>query len=260
MWWWFSVAAALGAPAVELSLQEALHPMPAGVPDAVAARPSGPARQLVIYLHGWESCARGVALEGRVDCGNGVAVGGNGVVAQVAAGAPDAAVVVPQLRLLHRGGDPGRWSSPAVPARWLAEVRARLALDPEPGHTVVVAHSGGYLAASALLRADPAVAVDTVVLLDALYGRVADFAGWLCGGEGRVLVSLHTPHPSTTRRNTELAAAVRQCRGPGAVRVVDGLPAGGLRDSPLLIVRTPVAHGALPTERLGPILAGLGGR
>lgn len=251
------LGAALAGSVRELHLDHALHPVPRGVPDAVVRMPDVPPRQLVLYLHGWESCARGVALGGRVDCGDGTRVDGQGVAARAARGAPDAAIVVPQLAYLHRGGNPGAWRVPSHPAAWLQEVDAQVGLGAAQERLTVVAHSGGYVAAAALLRADPGLGVDTVVLLDALYGDVDDFAAWLCGGPGRVLVSLHTAHAGTTRRNQELAAATRACRGPKAVRVVDGLPAGGLADTPLLVVRTPVAHGALPVDRLTPILAGL---
>ncbi len=256
-----AVLVALGVararPPVDLFLESALHPMPPGVPDAVVAMPDAAPKAAVVYLHGWESCARGVARVGLVDCGNGVLVDGMGLGGAVTRGALPAALLVPQLKLLHRGGDYGRWRDPAAPADWLDEVDRAVGLGRARERLVVVAHSGGYGAAAALLRADPTLDVRAVVLLDALYGEVDTFAAWVCGAPGRVLVTLHTDHAGTTARNNELARAVAACRGPSSVRRENGLPAGDLTRNPLLVVRTGVPHGAIPAARLAAILQGL---
>ncbi len=251
------LAPVASAATLELDLKTALQSVPAGVPDLVASMPASRPEAMVIYLHGWESCARGVLGDGRVDCGNGARVDGLGLAAVHARAALPTVLAVPQLPFLMRGGNPGSWRAPTMPAHWLDEVRTALHAENAAERLIVVAHSGGYLAAAALLDADPPLPIRGVVLLDALYGRVDTFADWLAEGDDRHLVSLHTAHPATTARNRELAGMVSARMGPSAVRMTPALPDGDLSTVPLVVSRTDAAHGLLPREVLDRVLIGL---
>ena len=247
------------AAQLDLALAARVHRAPSGAPDTVAVVSSTPARAVVVYLHGWESCARGVVRDGSVDCGDGRRVTGLGLGRVVEASPAPFALLVPQLAYLQRSGSVGAWVDPAAPSRWLAEATRRSGLAGPGNGLVVVAHSGGYQAAAAMVRADPPLPIRAIVLLDALYGQVEAFAGWAAGGPDRTLVSVHTAHAATTARNQELAVAVTRRLGPSQVRVLERLPPGDLRDTPLVVARTGAAHGTLPAVALGPVLRGLAG-
>ncbi len=103
---------------------------------------------------------------------------------------------------------------------------ARLAGDPRSVRKfrsmplVLVAYSGGYQPLAFALR-DPAAAtrVTGVVLLDALYGELDAFEGWLAGSREGFLVSAFAK--TTTERNNQLQQALGQ-RGRHARPKLEG--------------------------------------
>lgn len=257
-----AVGLSLSAAAAQFDLDLAarVHPAPSGAPDAVAVVPNqAAARAVVVYLHGWESCARGVVRTGSVDCGDGQRVTGLGLGRVVEASPAPFALLVPQLAYLQRSGSVGAWVDPKAPSQWLGEATRRAGLSGTGNGLVVVAHSGGYQAAAAMVRADPAVPIRAIVLLDALYGQVNAFAGWVAGGSDRTLVSVYTDHPATTARNRELATAVSRRLGPTQVRELPRLPPGDLRSTPLVVARTSAPHAEVPSIVMGAVLRGLAG-
>ena len=238
------------APArtAEARLQLSAHRVPAGAPTVVVHSPEGldPTRvDLVIYLHGWESCARRVVATGPVACTNGgPRAAGQGLALQHDLAGTNSVLVVPQLPWLARSGAPGRFNEPGFFQAWRRELVAGV-LGPElgvpgpevPGRTVLVAHSGGYNTALAILRGNGGAEISGIVLLDALYGGQDTFGDWLLAAGDRRLASLYTPHPGTTSRSLQLLARA-------------GPTVGGR----LLVAPTAAAHGEVPARELSTTL------
>lgn len=178
----FLFAASALAVDIEARLDLAAHPVPVGAPSVVVHAPEGfqpEGATVVLYLHGWEGCARAIVATGPVPCLDGGApTAGWGLGARHDDAGTNSVLVVPQLAWLARSGNPGRFREPGFAAAWLAQLTAEV-LGPQLGlerieDLVVVAHSGGYVTALALL---PALPVRDVVLLDALYGGGERVAG-----------------------------------------------------------------------------------
>lgn len=128
--------------------------------------------------------------------------------------------------------EPIAWPSLLELVRTVAD---NVAVAMPAGRLVAVGHSGAYRTLAAWLAAP---ALDTVVLLDALYTEFG-LLPWMRASKQHRLVNivyetgrfsnyLHRRLPSTRR--------------------VDGLPPGGLPDAPILYVRTEVGHWPLVTD------------
>lgn len=247
---------------VEARLDLSAHAVPAGAPTVVVHAPPGldpDGATVVLYLHGWEGCARAIVGEGPVPCLDGGApAAGWGLGARHDEAGTQSVLVVPQLAWLARTGDPGRFREPGFASAWLAELTDRV-LAPRLGldrveDLVVVAHSGGYRTALELLDALP---VRGVVLLDALYGGADRVASWVAAGEGRQAVSLYTGHPGTTGQSQGLARRVALALGPQRVVIDPPAPGAALAAHRVVVGGTRWHHGAVPEKHLAEILAGL---
>lgn len=257
-----AVSASAFALDVEARLDLSAHPVPAGAPTVVVHAPPDLPPQgatVVLYLHGWEGCARAIVASGAVPCLDGGApTAGWGLGARHDEAGTRSVLVVPQLAWRARTGNPGRFREPGFAAAWLAELTEevlapRLGLD-RVDDLVVVAHSGGYLTALELLDALP---VRGVVLLDALYGGADRVASWVAAGEERRAVSLYTGHPGTTGQSQGLARRVALALGPQRVAVDPPAAGAALAGHRVVVGSTRWHHGAVPEKHLAEILAGL---
>lgn len=257
----------LAAPVrVEARLSVQSHDTPADAPTVVVHAPAGvdlSATRLVIYLHGWEGCARAFLPDQPVPCRPGEApVAGWGLAAVHAAAGTNSVLVVPQLAWRARTGDPGRFREPGFAAAWLQALVDEV-LVPQLGlrgvdaveEIVLAAHSGGYLATLQLLRHGE-LPVRAVVLLDALYGGGRDVAAWVAAAPGRRAVSLHTGHPGTTGQSALLARLARPSL-PVAVDPPD-LEAA-VRAARVVVAPTRYPHGRVPEGELARLLRALPG-
>ncbi len=249
---------------VELRLQQRSHDdLPDGAPSVVVHAPAGlqpDDATVVIYLHGWGGCARAIAYTGRVPC----IVGEEPLAAWGMATRHDRAgtntvLVVPQLPYRKNGGNPGRFRDPAFTDAWFAELTAT-ALAPlgvdDVQDVVIVAHSGGYLTALAML--DSGLPVRSVVLFDALYGGGDRLADWLLEEPGRTAVSLHTPHPSTTGQSHLVARRVAAELGPDAVALDPTDLPDAVAHHVAIVAASPHSHNWVPAGHIEQVLPALG--
>jgi hypothetical protein len=131
---------------------------------------------------------------------------------QISEAGVNAVLVAPQLAFDAADSSPGKLWEPGAFARLVREAGdqlTRLYGDPRAASTfanmpiIIVAYSGGYLsAASSLERGGLKNRVRGVVLLDALYGELDEFASWISRNRSGFFVSAFTR--STQRRNVEL--------------------------------------------------------
>jgi hypothetical protein len=168
---------------------------------ASAALIAGGRPRWLVYLHG-----QGASLRRRV-------IAHSALPDQVEASGCPAALVAPQLALEALDSDPGRLDQPGAFAALLDEaagqLRARLgaplaALDEAP--VAIAAFSGGYrAAAAALARGGLGDRIDAVLLLDALYARIDDFADWAARGGALDVVYTDSSAAGTARLEELLA-------------------------------------------------------
>lgn len=126
--------------------------------------------------------------------------------------------------------------------RLLAAVEERIGELPK-GRRVAVAHSGGHRTLTNWLR-DPAL--DTVVLLDALYDEEPEYRRWILGAKNRRLIDVSV----LTREWTD--PLHRTLRG---TRIVEGLDDSKARESRIVYWRTDIDHMELVTG--GQVLPGV---
>ena len=124
------------------------------------------------------------------------------VPAQVSASGINAVLVAPQFAFNAQDSSPGKFWEPGGFERFIAETGVKLtALHGNPTTAdvfasmpiVIVAYSGGYLAAAWCLDVG---GIDErlrgVVLLDAVYGEIEKFAAWIVNHQTTFFFSAHT--------------------------------------------------------------------
>ena len=122
----------------------------------------------------------------------------------------NAVLVAPQLAVKAADSSIGKLWQPGAFARFLGEAATALARmhgDPRTARSfaampvVIVAYSGGYLAAAwSVHHGGIGKRLRAVVLLDALYGEVDKFEAWIARDPSRLFVSAYT---SSTNRGNE---------------------------------------------------------
>jgi hypothetical protein len=140
------------------------------------------------------------------------------VPAQISASGINAVLLAPQFAVDARDSSAGKFWEPGAFDRFIREAANKFADlhgDPRAAQAfanmpvVIVAYSGGYLATSWCLRVGGLQnRIRGVVLLDALYGEVDKFAGWIAKNRSTFFVSAFTG--STQGKNAALKAILAQ--------------------------------------------------
>jgi hypothetical protein len=132
--------------------------------------------------------------------------------AQISESRANAVLVAPQFALKAADSSPGKFRKPGAFARFLREAAhnlGRLHGDPRAEQTfsrmpvVIVGYSGGYFPIAWILHNnDVKGRLRGVVLLDALYGELDKFHGWIAANRSGFFISAYLG--STRRQNIEL--------------------------------------------------------
>jgi hypothetical protein len=140
------------------------------------------------------------------------------VPAQITAAGVNAVVVAPQFAVDAADSSAGKFWEPNGFKRFLDEAARKLAgLYGDPRSTpvfanmpiVLVAYSGGFgPALSVLARGGVKPRLRGLVLLDALYAGIDQFADWIADNRSAFFVSSYTPH--TAHHNADLEHALRE--------------------------------------------------
>jgi hypothetical protein len=132
---------------------------------------------------------------------------------QITQSGVNAVLVAPQFAVDAADSSAGRFWQPGGFGRFVNEASKKLAkLYGTPANAkkfskmpvIIVAYSGGYLPAAWSIRnGDLGRRLRGLVLLDALYGEIGNFASWIKNSKSVFFVSAYTS--STRRQNLELA-------------------------------------------------------
>jgi hypothetical protein len=206
---------------IEARLSSPPHP-PGDAPDVIVHVPShfdaSHPFDVVVFLHGFSSCARAIVASGAAACSAGGEVQrGYGLAAAHERAHTNTLLVVPQLAFLARRADAPRFARAGGFDAMLTELLrgplrevsgAERTIEQLHGVTLI-AHSAGYRASADILSdARRRANVTQLVLLDALYACWDLFADWARAERSRRIVSLFTHDPKTTLGNRRLASAL----------------------------------------------------
>jgi pimeloyl-ACP methyl ester carboxylesterase len=217
----------------------------------------------VVFLHGYSACVRALSATGPTSCVEGLPPReGWGLAAAADDSGRALALLFPQLAFLRRDGTPGRLNQPGEARRTLEAALARgfrgaQGGAPPSGPWILVAHSGGFMAAAAIAEHGD-MEIDAIVLLDALYGAAPLFARWLGRHPDAQLVSLHRPTGEPAHMTRLLTRRLRRELGEDAVAstTLDNLREV-LRTRRFVSVEVQTAHAEIPTRHLASILSAL---
>ncbi len=233
-------------------------PHPKGAPTAVIHVPAHVSPQrpihLVVLLHGWNGCASAIAYAGKKACAPKSRLRrGWGLADRHAAANTNSIFIVPQLAYLRRSSSPGRFSQKGVFRKFLEDI---LTVDVTPrwgdaitlrgvASVTLVAHSAGYKTALAVLESGGLEEqLKAVVLMDALYGGIEEFARWSDDKHHRLL-SIYTGQTTTRRNNGRLKRQLGSAER-GVVTLGRGALPRVLKGGKPALVRTLEAHGRIP--------------
>ncbi len=230
--------------ASEAFLEVRSHSRPADVPDAILLRHRR-AQRVVVFLHGWRGCIRVLFHEGEVRCGRGNARETGWGLGNVfrEAELPTTYVML-QLAYRQREGSAGRYLNPD----FANDTLKALLGDQRDLPITLVAHSAGYEATLAFLREGPLeTQIDSVILMDALYGGAQRFGDWVLASPNRNLISVH--RPGSTRVETRRLRRVVTRRG------LNVGPLGS--DAPVWSLEVQTGHVQVPATHLHETLGAL---
>jgi hypothetical protein len=249
----------------ELMLASGPH-APADAPDVALSIPAGfdaaAPLELVVYLHGFEGCARALLNASPISCRASEArTEGWDLAGLHQRAGTNSVLLIPQLAYRTRDAHHHRFATPGAFDALLTEVLSALAeavggrsLADVHGVTLV-AHSAGYGAVVPILQDRTRKApVRNVVMLDALYAGWDALAAWYERTPDARIVSLHTAQAQTVHGNAQLARLLHVTEH-GLVRA-DTLRAAVAKER-VLIARVDTAHRAVPQVHLAAVLAGL---
>jgi hypothetical protein len=289
-WWLLSCAACV--PAASACAAQGPQPEAAGfelaadlehgafrVPGAPNVVVHAPARfdaarplQLVVFLHGYSGCISVLVGRGSTRCKSGDAVAHQGwdLARYHDAARTNTLFVVPQLAFMKRDGDPGAFEREGGFREFLAELlRGALAARLGGPRSVddvasidLVAHSGGYRAALAILEHGglAPTQLHSVVLFDALYGETARFADVIeqRSGTGLRFVDISLANGTPERESRNLLQRLQKTLA--ASQTITAEPEGiaqAIARAPIVIAHGTPPHRLVPATHLAAVLTAL---
>jgi hypothetical protein len=245
-----------------------------GAPSVIVHAPAGydasAPLELVVYLHGYLGCVSVLMGQGAARCDpkspqtEGWALGRVHDAAHT-----NTLFVVPQLAFMKRDGSPGRLGRPGGFRDFLEELLRGPLAGPlgapralsDVKRIDLVAHSGGYRAALAILEQSglSASQIHSVVLLDALYAETDRFARYVeRRGSSLQLVVISLPNAGPAREAAVLERRLRRSIGAEHVTSVDP---NGIGDAvarfPIVFARGTPPHRLVPATHLSEVIAAL---
>lgn len=265
-------------------LQSSAAPFPsARHPGALVYVPAGidtaAPLSVVVFIHGWNGCARAVASDVPIPCHEqGPRRGSLGLVSQVRASRRAAVLVIPQMAFEARSSASGQLGDPGGMERFLRDVLTQMA--PNLGthgiadiqHLVLASHSGGYITVARLLSLHE-LRYDEVAMFDSLYLPLPPFQGFLLANAARLapgaehplrFVSLYREGATmaSTRDVERLVTPSLRTQSPGMTVVSRRAPIARVTEAEasasLVFARVPGDHQQAVRWNLATVLAASG--
>jgi hypothetical protein len=194
----------------------------------------GPEVDLVVYFHGWLTSLTHVSEKYRL-------------FEQFAAARKNALLVLPQGprdapdsfwgKITDRGGFQRMITDLLLTLKEQGRLKTTTARD-----VILVVHSGGYSAVSAVLdRGGLARPVREVWLFDALYGQMEQFTAWIEQGKGR-FIDFYTPYGGTKVNSEQLAIDLAKKNLPVVKKNEADLTDTDLQKGRLIFISSPLKH------------------
>jgi len=246
---------------------------------------------LVVYFHGWSGCVEAALSADERPCTDGGEPRpASALTAQIDEAGVNALLVAIELRVDMPTGEPGRLAMPGGLRDLLRELFAEhlagplgCALEVDGlDRVVLIAHSGGYQAASSALALGDVPRVTEVDLLDALYGADDLLLRWIRSQAGRFdrrasdglrFVDLYTCCGGTADASRTLGLEARAALAtaglaaevyaddasaePDAAEADADLTGWRLAHS-VVVQQVPAPHGELPRVYLGGLVRAAG--
>lgn len=275
----------VAAPLLSYELRSGAFPASGHADVAVHIPPGFDARRrpgVILYLHGWLGCVQAALGDVDTSCSeDGDPRPAGNLATQLDASRANALLVALELRVDTPTGEPGQLAMPGAGRALLRELFTEHlsgaigfplevdALD----RVVIIAHSGGYQAAAALLRFGDLPRVTEVVLLDALYGGEETFLDFVRGSVAsfdprapalRRFVDLYTCCAGTVGHSDAMRAAASEAVSAAgwpqalyASDLDDDLAPAAL-DHAIVFKRVPQSHSELPRRYVATLLEAAG--
>lgn len=261
---WFALLA-LGSPTpsraetIQFKLEQAAFQQNKA-PDVMVRMPDhlGDEVDLVLFFHGWSGCAATIVSSIEAPCYPGAKARQGMALFQAHENAhARSLLIVPQLALLERRTDAGRFSEDSFADHFLEEVLSRLAVTKgvkrlnlaNVGSISIYAHSAGYKPVAEILKRENRVRshIKTIVLMDALYAEPEVFRQWLKEmPNDRHLVSIVTPRGTPHKLTQQLSQSARIEIGVTEFELTPETRLEEKPKAPLIVMRTLTSHGQIP--------------
>jgi hypothetical protein len=246
----------------------------AGVPSVIVHAPphfdAHTPLHLVVFLHGYSGCIPVLMGQGELPCRSGeLPQPGWDLGAQHDAADTNTLFVVPQLAFMQRNGRPGAFAQPGGFRAFLEELLSGpLAARLSGPHTLadvasvdLIAHSAGYTTALAILEhGGLGKLIQSVVLLDALYGETPRFARYIetHAAAGLRFVSIALPNGRPELENRALLQRLQ--RSLGHARVASAAAAeiaAAIAEHAIVIAEGVPPHRLVPAHHMAEVLRAL---
>jgi pimeloyl-ACP methyl ester carboxylesterase len=245
-----------------------------GAPSVIVHAPSGfdprAPLHLVVFLHGYNGCAKVLMAQGPSRCKNGAPERDGWDLGRVhdAAGT-NTLFVVPQLALAQRNGAPGAFGRPNGFRAFLEELLGKTLVEPlgrtrtlkNVASLTLVAHSAGYQAALAIAeRGGVRAQLKAIVLLDALYADTDRYARLLEAQvpKGLRFVSLYLERGTPRTENQRLYRRLKRSLGSAVREAKPDELAQAVASKAVVIGQGTPPHRLLPETHLTELVRALG--
>ena len=218
-------------------------PQPGALVIVPASFDPGRPCRVCLYFHGWHNSARNVAgkTPSPVSAGGRIRPASD-LTTQLPS---DVLLVIAGLHIDAADSSAGQLARAGGVSAYLDEILRALPTGLAPRrladltHLTVMAHSGGYVAAATVVE-QALPSLRSVVLLDALYGKMSVFSGWAERG-GRI-ASIYTPSGGTAANSSLLASRLVSRPGVLVDPAVGPMSFAALASATAVVKRTSLTH------------------
>jgi hypothetical protein len=236
-------------------------------------RADGPLN-LVVHFHGWQNCIENVGEARSSPCTRGApARTAQNLIGQLDQSGVNAALVLVEIHYDQATSDDGKLAQPGFFRSMILELLPDIGSlagrnydESQLGALVLTSHSGGYQALAHVLdRGGLTDHVRQVILLDSVYGNIAQFEAWAQSAPGARIAVIYTSSGGTLVNSQRMASDQRSWltqAGLDSKRLLDDrttatLPDGAF-DASFVFKHSGLSHDGTAQYYFGKLLAHAG--